>query len=259
MRIAILTAEEPLHLPRFFSRFLKCRARDVAGVFPCRPAYKNQTTFSLFRRYMKAFGAWNALRLARRVASARAKDLLGIGRRAGRFYSVRSVARHYGLLVETPGDVNAPEFLERLRALGVDLVLSVSCPQIFKADLIGLPALGCLNIHGADLPKYRGIAPSFWMLAKGEKQAGVTIFYVNAGIDTGDAAGKRLFPILPDDTLDSFLLRAKREACDLALETLERIEAGTVERKPLGGEGSYFGFPTREAYREFRKRGRRLW
>jgi len=258
MRIAILTAHEPLYLPAFLDRFLARRARDVVGMFVCEPVYRNQTKFTMLKRYWKAFGLPNTLALAWRVLAAKARDVLGIGYRRRRFASVTSAARYHGVPTSCPRDVNAPEFLDQLRALGVDLVLSVSCPQIFKDDLIRLPAIGCLNLHGADLPKYRGIAPSFWMLANGEAEAGVTLFFVNAGIDTGEVAGKRLFPILPDDTLHTFIIRAKQEACDLALEVLERVEAGSVERTPLQGQGSYFGFPTREAYREFRRRGRRL-
>jgi len=259
VKIAILTANEPLYLPAFFERFLARRAGDVAAVAVCVPVYSKQSRFTMLKRYVKAFGVCSAVRLARRVAGAKVKDALGIGRRRRRFHSVEAAARCYGVPVWHPDDVNAPAFRERLREAGIDLILSVSCPQIFKEDLIALPEQGCLNLHGADLPAYRGIAPSFWMLAKGETQAGVTIFRVNAGIDTGDVLGKRRFPIRPDDTLDSFIVRAKREACDLALEAIDRIEAGTAETTPLEGEGSYYGFPTREGYREFRRRGRRLW
>jgi len=259
VRIAILTANEPLYLPAFFDRFLARRAGDVAAVAVCSPVYSKQSRFTMLRRYVKAFGLWNAARLTWRVVGAKVKNALGLGRRHRGFYSVEAAARYYGRPVWHPEDVNAPEFLGRLREAGADLILSVSCPQIFKEDLIALPENGCLNLHGADLPAYRGIAPSFWMLAKGEEQAAVTIFYVNAGIDTGEVLGKRRFPIRPDDTLDSFIRRAKREACDLALETIDRIEAGTVEATPLQGAGSYYGFPTRDGYREFRRRGRRLW
>ena len=258
MKIALLTADEPLYLPAFFDRFLERRAVDVVGIFPCEPVYQKQSKFTMFRRYLKAFGLWNTLHLAGQVAAAKARDRLGTGRKQRRFGSVRAVAEAHGVRVDYPGDINAPQFLDRLRALGTEVILSVSCPQVFKEGLIALPPKGCLNLHGSDLPKYRGIAPSFWMMAKGETQAAVTLFYVNAGIDTGAVAGKRYFPVLPEDTLHSFIVRAKREACDLALETLDRIEAGTVEATPLEGKGSYFGFPTREGYREFRKRGRRL-
>jgi methionyl-tRNA formyltransferase len=235
------------------------RAKDVVGLFACEPVYKNQTKFTMFRRYVHSFGVWNAMRLAVKVIAAKVRNLLRIGFKDRRFFSVAAVAAYYGVPLFRPRDVNAKEFLGQLASMGVEVILSVSCPQIFKGKLISLPARGCLNLHGADLPNYRGLMPSFWMLANGEEQAGVTLFYVNAGIDTGDVAGKRIFPILPTDTLDSFIRRSKQEACDLALEVLEAIEAGTVTRTPLEGEGSYFGWPTREAYRRFRQRGRRLW
>lgn len=157
-------------------------------------------------------------------------------------------------------DVNDPAFLDRLRALGTDLVVSVSCPQIFRKPLINLPPRGCLNVHGARLPYYRGIGPSFWMMARGESTAGVTVFLVNEDIDAGDVVAVREFAILPDETLHRFIVRSKQIACDALLEAIEKIETGQAHPQPLPNDrGSYFGFPTRRAYREFRRRGRRLW
>jgi len=259
MRIAVLTANEPLYLPGFFDRFLQKRAGDVAAIFPCQPVYKNHTKYAMFRRYLRTFGLCNTALLTWRVLRAKIADRLRIGLKERRFCSIASVGKHYDVPVHVVRDVNAPEFIEQLRSMEVDLILSVSCPQVFKAELISLPEKGCLNLHGADLPKYRGIMPSFWMLANDEKQAGVTIFFVSPDIDIGQTAGKRLFPIAPDDTLHSLIVRSKQHACDLALETLDQIEAGTAQRRPQEGKGSYFGWPTREAYRKFRKLGRRLW
>ncbi len=259
MRIAILTAENPMYLPACIDRILRRRAADVVGVFACRPAYGKTGPVTTLKRYTKAFGLLNTLHLFGRVGAGKLREKLGLAGRSGAFYSVRAAAEHHGVVYERVDSVNDPAFLDRLRDAGTDVVLSVSCPQIFKADLIDLPALGCLNLHGADLPHYRGLLPSFWMLADGLTTAAVTIFYVTHGIDTGDAAGKRFFPIEPDDTLDSFLIRAKRESADLALDVLDQIENGTVTRTPLEGEGSYFSFPTREDYRRFKKAGRKVW
>ena len=262
MRIAVLTSDEPLYLPAFFARFLARRAEDVAGVFLCparSPGGRRRGPWWQFRRYVRTFGWWNGLRLAWRVAGAKVRDALGIGTRKGRFASVPAVARHCGVPCETCEDVNAPAFMDRFRRERVDVVLSVSCPQIFEEDLINLPEKGCLNIHGADLPRYRGLLPSFWMLLHDEPEAAVSVFYVDAGIDTGRILGKRRFPIRPDDTLHTFLVRAKREACDLVLDVLDQIEAGTAEAHPPEGVGSYFGWPARGDYRRFRQAGWRLW
>lgn len=262
MRIAILTTPEPIYHPAFFDNFLRRRGRDTAGVFLCRTRGKQGKSRGMvwqFHRFRRSFGLWNAAKLAGMVVRAKIADKAGAGKSRGRFHSIQAAAQHHGVPWELVDDVNAPQFLDRLRHLGVDLILSVSCPQIFRRDLIALPKLGCLNLHGADLPYYRGLMPSFWMMANGEKEAAVSIFYVNEGVDTGDIIAKRRFPILPGESLYSFIVRSRREACDLALEAIDQIEAGAASRTPLEGEGSYFGWPTREAYRQFRHRGFKLW
>jgi methionyl-tRNA formyltransferase len=191
---------------------------------------------------------------------AKTRDRLGIGRRRGRFSSIRSAARHYRIPCEVVDDVNAEAFRERLRALEIDLVVSVSCPQLFRRKLIELPAKGCLNIHGARLPQYRGIAPSFWMMANGESVAGVTVFLVNEDIDAGDVVEFVEFPIEPDESLHEFIQRSKQIACDALLRAVDQVQAGDLRPRPLNKDGgSYYSFPTREAYRVFRARGRRLW
>jgi methionyl-tRNA formyltransferase len=157
-------------------------------------------------------------------------------------------------------DVNAPGFLEELRSLGAELLISVSCPQIFKKPLIELPPLGILNIHGAILPQYRGVLPSFWMLANGERQAGVSIYYVDTRIDAGELCGQRVYDIPPDQTLHGFLRRSKEIAAELLIEVLGRVQSGSVSRRALNlAEGSYYSWPDPDAVRRFRAAGRRLW
>lgn len=259
MNIVVLTADEPLYLPRFFSRLLAAR-RDIRAVFSVRPRYGRDSTAKMISKYFAAFGLLNTAILARRTLAAKLCDRLGLGRGRGRFYSVFSAARAAGVPCELIEDVNAPGFLDRLRAMETDLVVSVSCPQIFKKPLIALPPRGCLNVHGALLPKYRGIAPSFWMMANGESQAGVTVFLVNEKIDAGDVVVVEKFKIRPDETLDRFIVRSKEIHCDALVRAIGLVEQGDPPTTPLATEkGSYFSFPTRAAYREFRRRGRRLW
>ena len=262
MKFAVLTTPEPIYYPAFFDRLLEQRQKDCVGIFlfPCLAKDKKERSLVWqFRRFTRSFGLLNALKMALRVVMAKIKDKLRIGYSKRQFYSIESTGRYYGVPVRAQRDVNDPGFIAELEKQGVDMLLSVSCPQIFKEELIEMPKLGCLNIHGADLPEYRGLMPSFWMMAHGLETAAASIFFVNAGIDTGDIIGKRFFPILPEDTLDSFIVRSRREACDLALDAMDQIEAGTVTRTPLQGKGSYYGWPTREAYKEFRRQGRKMW
>ena len=98
------------------------------------------------------------------------------------------------------------------------------------------------------------------MLANGEKQAGVSIYWVNEAIDAGDRCGLRVFPIEPTDTLDSFIRRSKALAAELLIEVVAQVAAGTGPREPLDlSGGSYFSWPDAAAGRRFRAAGRRVW
>lgn len=259
MRIAVLTMEDPLYLPRVFDRLLAARAKDIACVCACRPIYKDHTTFSMVRRYWRTFGTWNLIQLVIRRVWAKIAATLHWGESAGRFHTIKSVCTAHKVAYESPSDVNDPAFLAHLRNLGVDLIVSITCPQIFRDDLIKLPAKGCLNMHGAKLPQYRGLLPSFWMLADGAQEAGVTIFQVTDKLDMGLIVGQRMFPIDGVRSLHEFIIESKTHAADLLLEVLDTVEAGTIERTPMDGRGSYRGWPTRADYRRFRARGLTIW
>jgi methionyl-tRNA formyltransferase len=249
MRIVFLTTDDPLYLPAFFERVLADRADDTALVATVPPLYKNQTKGQAAWRYYRTFGLRDTAVLASRTAVAKAK------RR-----SIASACKHRGVPHAFVPDVNAPRFLDELRSLAVDVVVSVSCPQIFRRPLIELPAMGCLNVHGALLPQYRGVLPSFWMLANGERRAGVSVYFVNEQIDAGDLCAQRAFDVSPDETLHEFLIRSKWVAAGLVLEALADIERGTVERRRLDlSQGSYYSWPDGAAVQRFRAAGRRLW
>jgi methionyl-tRNA formyltransferase len=249
VRIVFLTTDDPIYLPEFFETVLAERAGETERVYVVPPLYKGQSRFRAAARYLRTFGLGAFIGLASRVLGAKLR---------GR--SVESVCRRRGVACSGAEDVNAEDFLDELRALHPDVLVSVSCPQIFKKTLIGLPRLGILNIHGAILPQYRGVMPSFWMLANGETQAGVSIYFVNEQIDAGDLCGQRAFDVHASETLDAFLRRSKRIAADLLLEVLSHLERGSLVRTPLDlSRGSYYSWPDKAAVERFRAAGRRIW
>jgi|SRR5437870_3392836 len=249
MNAIYLTTDDPLYLPAFFESVLSVRAADTKAVYVAPPLYKRQSSLQAALRYARTFGWAAAAHLTARVLAARLRR-----------QSIADVCRRHGVPCLPVADVNAPEFLAELSRLAPDILISVSCPQIFKKPLIELPPLGILNIHGAILPQYRGVLPSFWMLANGEKKAGVSIYYVDTRIDAGELCGQRIYDIPPDETLDGFLRRSKAIAADLLLEVLSDIDVGQVTRRALNlAEGSYYSWPDGPAVRKFRAAGRRLW
>ena len=249
MNVAFLTADDPVYLPDFFERVLAARPAAGASVYRVPPLYRNQSSRAAALRYARTFGPGAAVRLAARVARARL---------SGR--SIDAVCRRHGVPCAVAPDVNAPAFVDALALRAPDVVVSVSCPQIFRAPLIALPPRGLVNVHGAILPEYRGVMPGFWMLANGESRAGVSVHFVDAGIDTGDLCGQEIFEIPPGESLDAFLTRSKRVAADLVVKVLEAFERGAVVRTPIDvSSGSYYSWPDRAAVARFRARGRTVW
>ena len=102
--------------------------------------------------------------------------------------------------VLTPENINTPESLETLRSLRPDLIVVVAYGQLLKRSILDLPPLGCINVHGSLLPKYRGAAPIQWAVAEGETVSGVTTMFLSARMDAGDMILKRDVAIEPGDT-----------------------------------------------------------
>src|SRR5579883_2577088 len=249
MKISFLTTNDPLYLPAFFAKVLDRRAEDTQAVYIVPPLYHRQTALQAAWRYYCSFGAKVTFGLAWRLTKTRM---------AGQ--SISSVCRERKVSFAEVPDVNAAGFVESLRRSAPDVLVSVSCPQIFRAPLRAVAPLGILNIHGAILPHYRGVMPSFWMMANGEKFAGVSIYFVNEQIDAGSLCAQQAFNILSDETLDEFLRRSKNIAADLLLEVLQRLETETVTCHPLDlSEGSYYSWPDAEAFKRFRVAGRQFW
>jgi methionyl-tRNA formyltransferase len=259
LKIVFVTPEEPLVMPIFFRRILADMHDDIAAVAVVSPIYKRSSWLSQAKRFIDAFGVREFAAEAVQFAAFKASDIVRPIVRVGSYRSVKRLAGVHRVAVLTPTDVNAPEFLEQLRAIGPDAVISVSCPQIFGRELLELPPRGCINVHSALLPDFRGMLPTFWALAEGVAQTGVTVHYMTPGIDGGDIICQRQIPIGPDDTLHSLMAQCKRVAADAVLDTVAQLRAGEISAAPNPpDEGAYYSFPRREDVQRFKAMGRRL-
>ena len=120
------------------------------------------------------------------------------------------------------------EFRAQLTALKPDAILVVGYGRIIPQWMLDLPPLGNINLHASLLPKYRGAAPIQWAIANGETITGVTTMRIDAGLDTGDILLQQELPIAPDDTSETLAPRLASIGSDLVVETLRRLQAGTV-------------------------------
>ena len=117
-------------------------------------------------------------------------------------YDVRSKAfKHYLPLYEpSPWKLNSPEFLEVIRKLKPDYVISGYYGKIFRKELLSIPPYGCINIHPTGLPRYRGLSPYFTHMLFGEDRNYLTMHWLDPGTDTGDIIGQASVEVLPEDT-----------------------------------------------------------
>ncbi len=137
-----------------------------------------------------------------------------------------------GTLVLSPESINAPESLERLRSLAPDLMVVVAYGQLLKPALLSIPRMGCINVHGSLLPKYRGAAPIQWAVANGERVTGVTTMFINERMDAGDIILKREVPVGPEDSGGALQDVMARVGAELLGTTVALLRAGKAPRVP---------------------------
>ena len=125
-------------------------------------------------------------------------------------------------------NINSPEFLEQILPLGCDIFVSMSFNQIFKEPLISTPRLKTINCHAGKLPFYRGRNVLNWALINDEKEFGISVHYVDSGIDTGDIILQRTYQISDKDDYTSLLTLAHTECASVLFEALQSIQNGTV-------------------------------
>lgn len=155
--------------------------------------------------------------------------------------------------------VNSKESLEILKSFEPDLLISIAGNQIFKSGLINLAKHGCLNLHTALLPKYRGLMPSFWVLKNDEKKTGVSVFFVDEGIDSGPILVQKEIPI-GNLTQQKLIEVSKKIGMDAILESIALILKGEYQLiDNRESEKTYYSFPTKEDVREFKKIGKRFF
>ena len=130
------------------------------------------------------------------------------------------------------------EFIEEIKALEPDVICVVAYGKILPKEILEIPKLGCINVHGSLLPKYRGAAPIQWAVINGEKVTGVTTMYMDVGMDTGDMILKEETEIAPDETTGELWDRLAKIGADLLVKTLEQIKNKTAPRIPQGEDFS---------------------
>jgi methionyl-tRNA formyltransferase len=136
------------------------------------------------------------------------------------------------LEVLQPAKIRDQQATEEIRGLTPDVIVVVAYGQILPRDVLEIPRLACLNLHASLLPRWRGAAPIQAAIAAGDFETGITVMYMDEGLDTGEILLQRSLEILPNDTGGSLLDRLAQIAPEALLESLRLVAAGNGPRIP---------------------------
>ncbi len=160
----------------------------------------------------------------------------GRGRKA-QVSPVKDCALRHGIPVEQPPTLRDDGAREKLESYEPDAMVVVAYGLILPPSVLGVPRLGCLNIHASLLPRWRGAAPIQRALLAGDVQTGIGIMQMEAGLDTGPVFIERVIDIGPRDTAGSLHDRLAALGADALLEALDGLIAGTLQPRPQSAAG----------------------
>lgn len=153
---------------------------------------------------------------------------------------VKVLAQECGIPVYQPVKMRDGTVAAQLRELAPDLIVVVAYGRILPKEILEIPPMGCINVHGSLLPKYRGAGPIQWAVINGETETGVTTMYMGEGLDTGDMLLKEVMPIGPAETSDELHDRMMVVGASCLKETVKGLLAGALTPVPQKDEDATF-------------------
>jgi methionyl-tRNA formyltransferase len=153
---------------------------------------------------------------------------------------VKTLAVELGIPFIQPEKFREPAAMEQLRAWAPAVIVVAAFGQILRQEVLELPEYGCINVHASLLPRWRGAAPINAAILHGDKETGITIMKMDAGVDTGPILSQRLVRIRPYETAGSLFETLSQLGADLLLDTLPRYLEGELQPRPQPDVGATY-------------------
>jgi methionyl-tRNA formyltransferase len=251
LRVLLVTEDDPLYVGQFFDVFFAELPRErieIVGVTVSRAFH--EPILKTARRIHRFYGTAEFLRLLPRYIVAKLRG-----------QAIKTLALRHGFPLLAAASVNAPEYINTVKSLRPEIIISVAAPEIFKSPLLSLASIGYLNIHSGSIPEYRGMMPTFWQMLEGKDVATVTIHEMVLRLDAGGIVDTLTFPIEERDSLDRVISGTKQAGARLMIRVLQQIaERRTMpDTTPLDmSKSRLFKFPQPADVAKFRARGHRM-
>ncbi len=250
MRIVIITQNEPFYLTKSLkyllgilpghSKIVGCVVNDVS------PFGKKESFVSKVIKTYKIFGFIFFIHYAVKFFKSKISPKNNI-----KNFLTQNEIQEIGL----DKAINHRESVEKIKQFEPDLLISILGNQIFKEPILNLAPKGCINLHTALLPKYRGLMPTFWVMKNREKYTGVTVFFVDKGIDSGPIIVQKKVEIgnKTQEELIRYTKKLGMEAIAESIDLIEKDEVVLIDND--SSKMTYYSFPTKQDVQEFRKAG----
>lgn len=253
MRIVIITQDEPFFLKKNIEYLISLLPKNIkivgCVVSDASPFGKKEGFLKKVIKTVKIFGIHFFIYYSiKYIKSKLFKD------------SVKEVLKKNKIpLIKLSGSINNINNLKIIKNYKPSLLVSILGNQIFKKPLIELADFGCINLHTALLPKYRGLMPTFWVLKNNEKYTGVSVFFVDEGIDSGPIIVQRKIKI-NSMTQEELISATKKIGMECVAEAIKLISNKNVNLIPNPEElKTYYSFPNRSDVLIFLKNGKKFF
>ena len=254
MRIVIITQNEPFYLTKSL-RYLLNILPDNSEIVGCvvadvSPFGKKESFLTKAKKTYDIFG----LKFFTYYTLKYLKSKVNSNNNVFNFLKSSSIP-----IITIDQPINKPKSVNKIKSFKPDLLVSILGNQIFKSPILNLAPKGCINLHTALLPKYRGLMPSFWVMKNNEQKTGVSVFYVDEGIDSGPIIVQTEVEI-GNRTQEELINHTKKlgmEAIAKSIDLIQKNEVKLIENDP--SKKTYFTFPTRQDVLEFKKNGKNFF
>ena len=254
MKIVIITQDEPFYLADNLSYLIEIMPRhsQIVGcvVNDVSPFGKKENFIQKAKKTYDIFGLSFFIHYSLKFINSKFQSSKKIS----------NVLNDFGInKIVLNMHINHPESVQSINKYDPDLLISILGNQIFKEPIINLAPKGCLNLHTALLPKYRGLMPTFWVMKNDEEFTGVSVFFVDKGIDSGPIVVQEKVKI-GSKTQEELIKHTKKigmESIAKAVDLIEKDQIRLIENNDV--EETYYSFPERKDVIDFVSKGKRFF
>lgn len=256
IRVVLITQEEPFFIPKMVKSLLVDNTDyTIVAATVLKPHRKNKNMIHWLSERTRIYTFWE-LMIA--VFAYIATKLASNMRLKSANFSVRKLYEQRNVPIIETNDINSGSYTEKIKELDIDIIISISCPQIFETELLRSVNKKCINAHGTLLPRHRGVFGSWWTLFSGDEKAGSTIHTMVEKLDAGSIIWQKSFTVQKTDTQYSIAYKTKRDMTTGLKKVLKEIGSNKLKVKESQYETSYNRAPDKELGKEFHKKKYRV-